>query len=107
MVHSVLRLRLSNRTLSLEFDVFPGIGIASAPITREDVLPFRRLDARPDPVHESMAEHWHEVVALENLPLDLFGQRLALFRFVGSQIFGVFSVKFRNAELVGGEHAAA
>jgi len=31
-----------------------------------------------------MAEHRDEVIVLENLPLDLFGQHLALFRFVGS-----------------------
>src|SRR5260370_15482949 len=54
-----------------------------------------------------MAEHRDEVVVLEDFPLDLFGQSFALVRLVGCEVFFVLGVEIFNAELVGGEHAAA
>src|SRR5215471_11978612 len=90
-----------------QLDVFPGIRIARADRAREHVLPFRCLDPRPDRVHESVAEHRHEIVVLEDRALDLLRQSLALLGLLRCQVLVVLGIEFFDAELVGGEHAAA
>src|SRR5437764_11061020 len=43
----------------LQLDVLPRIGIAGGEICRENILPFRRREARSDRVDEGMPEHRH------------------------------------------------
>src|SRR5262249_13365813 len=47
-------------------DVFPRIGVGGRDC-REDVLPPRRLDPRPERLHRRVAEHRDEVIILEDL----------------------------------------
>src|ERR1700674_4187028 len=63
--------------LVLLLDVSPGIRVSGRD-RREDVLPLRERYPRPDRVHERVAEHRHQVIVLEDTPLDLLGQLLAL-----------------------------
>src|SRR5205823_4730984 len=62
----------------LQLDVLPRVGVAGSEVRREDVLPFRRCEARSDRIDEGMPEHRHEVEILQDLFLDLLRQLLAL-----------------------------
>src|SRR6266851_54251 len=104
---SVFRSRFPPRpaakfVLTFELDVFPGIGVAGCDCRREYVLPFFGGDPRTDRVDEGVAEDRDEVVILQDLALDLFGERLALGRLVGGQIFVELGVEFAYAYPVGG-----
>src|SRR5260370_31083820 len=68
----------TNAALVLELDVFPGIGVSGRDRRRKHILPFRRRDPGADGIDEGMAEDRNEVVVLEDLALDLLGQRLPL-----------------------------
>src|SRR5262245_46777798 len=59
-----------------QLDVFPGIGIAGGD-RREDILPALRRNARPDGIHERMAEDGNKIGVFQNAPLDLLGQLFA------------------------------
>src|SRR6516225_2863204 len=93
--------------LRLQLDIFPRIGIPCALVTGEHILPVRRLDAGADRVHEGVTEHRHEIIILQDRALDLLGQRLTFGGLIGSEVLLVFDVELLDAELVGGEHAAA
>src|SRR5262249_25068808 len=93
--------------LAFELDVLPRVGVAGTDEAGEHILPLSRLYSRPDPVHESVAEHRDEVVVLEDFALDLFSQRLARGRIIGCQISVIFGVEFWDTEFVGSEHAVA
>ena len=54
-----------------------------------------------------MAEHRDEVVIIEDLALDLFGQPLSLGGIIGSEIAIVFGVEVLHAKRIGGQEAAA
>ena len=56
----------------------------------------------PDRVHEGVVEHQDEIIILQDLVLDLLGQRLTLSGLIGFEALLVFGV-----ELVGGERSAA
>ena len=60
--------------LRLQLNLLPRIGVAGADKAREHVLPFRRFDARPDRVHEGVAEHRDEIVVFKDRALDVLGQ---------------------------------
>src|SRR5260370_20315077 len=92
----------SKSALAFELDVFPGIGVAGCDCRREYVLPSFGGDPRTDRVDEGVAEDRDEVIILQDLALDLFGERLAFDRLVGGQIFVELGVEFAYANPVGG-----
>src|SRR5215475_4387170 len=97
---------IADRLLILQLDVFPRIGIAGRD-GREDVLPLHRGDARPDRVHERVAEHRDQVVVLENPALDLLGELLALGRVDRPLVLVELAVEILDADAIAGVEAAA
>src|SRR5881398_2298435 len=62
----------------LQLDVFPRIGVAGGEVCRENILPFRRRQPRPDRVDEGVPEHRHKVIVFQDFPLNVFSHLLAL-----------------------------
>src|SRR5215471_20731013 len=54
-----------------------------------------------------MAEHWHEVVVLQNGPLDLLGQLLAFGGIIRFQVLVELGVEFLHTEAILGEESPA
>src|SRR5712691_7438926 len=80
-----------------QLEVFPRIGVAGGEECREHVLPLRRLDPRPIRVEESMPEHRHEVIFLEDRLLDFLGELLAFGGVERGGVFGEFVVERPDA----------
>src|SRR5215468_6708214 len=93
--------------LGSELDLLPGVGIAGAEKAREHVLPFLGGNARPDRVHEGVAEHRSKIVVFQDPTLNFLGQLLALGGLDRGDILVELGVEFGDAELIGAKAAAA
>src|SRR5262249_32968884 len=74
---------------------------------REHVLPLLRDHAGPDGVDEGVAEHGHEIVVLEDRPLDLLGELLPLRRIDRPLVLLELAVEVLHADAVARIEASA
>src|ERR1041385_5416331 len=87
-------------------DVFPRIRVARGD-GREHVLPLLRDDPGADRVDERVPEHGDEIVVLEDAPLDLLGEPLALRRIDRPLVLVELPVEVLHADAVARVEAAA
>src|SRR5215472_957323 len=103
---SFFLLPIRQLSLSLQLNVFPGIGV-SGRHSREDVLPLRGGNPRPDRLHCRVPEHWDEIVIVENLALDFLGQFLPLGAIDRGEVAGEVRVEVGDTIAVFAVEAAA
>src|SRR5207248_4188912 len=90
----------------LQLDVLPRIGVAGGEVCRENILPFRRRQPRPDRVDEGVPEHRHKVIVLKDRTLNVLCQLLALLAVDRSEILIELGVELRHAIAVAAVEAA-
>src|SRR5712691_1980189 len=102
----MMNWRMARGLLLLQSQVLPGIGVAGRD-RGEDVLPRLGRELGPDRVDERMAEHGYQIVVLEDAPLDLLGQLLALGRIDRSLVLLELGVQILDADPIARAEAAA